>query len=63
MAYILDTNRRTLRTFHMINYLRFDFHRHSVANPNVKVSQTENYTTFAFDEEIGGKVKRVLYKP
>jgi len=62
MAYILDTNRRTLRTFHMINYLRFDFHRHSVANPNVKVSQTENYTTFAFDEEIDGQVKRVLYK-
>ncbi len=46
----------------MINYLRFDFHRHSVANPNVKVSQTENYTTFAFDEEIDGQVKRVLYK-
>ncbi|WP_372589383.1 hypothetical protein QQE94_01705 [Fervidobacterium pennivorans subsp. shakshaketiis] len=62
MAYILDTNRKTLRTFHMINYLRFDFHRHSVANPNVKVSQTENYTTFAFDEEIDGQVKRVLYK-
>jgi len=62
MAYILDTNRKTLRTFHMINYLRFDFHRHSVANPNVKVSQTENYTTFAFNEEIDGQVKRVLYK-
>uniref|UniRef100_A0A7V4NG08 Uncharacterized protein n=1 Tax=Fervidobacterium pennivorans TaxID=93466 RepID=A0A7V4NG08_FERPE len=62
MAYILNTNRKTLRTFHMINYLRFDFHRHSVANPNVKVSQTENYTTFAFDEEIDGQVKRVLYK-
>ncbi len=46
----------------MINYLRFDFHRHSVANPNVKVSQTENYTTFAFNEEIDGQVKRVLYK-
>ncbi|MGC9771417.1 hypothetical protein SAMN04488510_12030 [Fervidobacterium changbaicum] len=62
MAYILDINRKTLRTFHMINYLRFDFHRHGVANSNIKITQAENYTSFAFDEEIDGQIKRVLYK-
>lgn len=61
MAYILDVNRKTLRTFHMINYLRFDYHRHSVVDSNVKVTKTNSYTSFAFNERIDTS-KRVLYQ-
>lgn len=61
MAYILDTNSKTLRVFHMINYLRFDYHRHSVTQANVKITKTNSYTTFSFDERID-TLKRVLYK-
>ncbi|WP_448376908.1 hypothetical protein [Fervidobacterium sp.] len=61
MAYILDTNSKTLRAFHMINYLRFDYHRHSLTQANIKFTKTNSYTTFSFDERID-TLKRVLYK-
>ncbi|MEJ5257743.1 MAG: hypothetical protein WHS64_05795 [Fervidobacterium sp.] len=61
MAYILNTNIRTLRVFHVINYIRFDYHRHATKQPNSKYSKTLSTSSFAFDEKVEN-LKRVLYK-
>lgn len=62
MSHILKANRTSLTVFHMINYIRFDFHRHSVKNPNGKITSSLSSTSFSFDESIDNEVKRVLYK-
>ncbi|MGB4262433.1 MAG: hypothetical protein WBJ29_02645 [Fervidobacterium sp.] len=62
MSNILQINRTSLRLFHMINYIRFDFHRHATITPNGKITSSLSSTSFSFDEIIDNEVKRVLYK-
>jgi len=62
MSNILKANRTSLSVFHMINYIRFDYHRHAVRNPNGKVTSSLSSTSFSFDESVDNEVKRVLYK-
>jgi len=62
MSNILKANRTSLSVFHMINYIRFDYHRHAVRAPNGKITSSLSSTSFSFDESVDNEVKRVLYK-
>lgn len=61
--YIISTNSRNLRLFHILNYIRFDFIKHALSNPKTKLTNTlSSQSSFIFYEFIDGDVKKVIYK-
>jgi len=61
--YIISTNSKNLRLFHILNYIRFDFINHALSNPKVKVSNSyKSQSSFAFYEFVDSEIKKVIYK-
>lgn len=61
--YVISTNSRNLRLFHILNYIRLDFSKHALLNPNTKVSNSLiSQSSFTFYEFVDGEIKRVTYK-
>jgi len=61
--YIISTNSRNLRLFHILNYMRFDFTKHSLSNPKTNISNVlTSQSLFSFYEFVDGETKKVVYK-
>lgn len=63
MQGILKLNSSTLREFHILNYIQYDYMNHATKNPKVKVKKIfSNQYIFSFNESIDGELKRVVYR-
>ncbi|MGC8902221.1 MAG: hypothetical protein ACP5KD_02570 [Fervidobacterium sp.] len=61
--YILQCNRITISTFHMLNYIRYDYIQHSTENPQLRLSYPlSNQGAISFYEILDGQKKLVRYR-
>lgn len=59
----ISTNAKSLRMFHILNYIKLDFTKHALSNPKSKVSNVLiSQSSFSFYEAIDGETKKIIYK-
>ncbi len=60
---MIKNNSETISTFHILNYIRFDYVNHATQNPNLSVGTILSSQPFLrFDEFIEGDKKIVRYR-
>lgn len=62
MRWLVAENRETLREFHLLNYVRFDYVRHATKRAFVQSSVLSSFAAFEFIESIDGVLKKVRYE-